>query len=511
MPRLGARVDQKFLPVRSSVSHRSRPTLKEFNVKVLFSAPSFRMRSLFLLAGLLAVLGLLGGGIAPLSGNHSTALAQTTSTPNRAADPVVLTGADVPGLNGIAPASLVAFRYTTDWQQIPLQVDERAVVDLGTVYNSTPTGVKVLSYTDPRTFTGADPDATLDQDDEIALMVKDSGGKAPYLSEPAGNVVVPRSGVEVTITDPLSPAQASYVYLFKQTGALSQGAGKQYVSYQFNLLSGDYKATYKTNNGPNPENSVITSPSFYSHHFADRWIDDELHVFAGTANRADILDRHKNLFAPGDCMRSEDTFSSAEGAFVVNKSGPVRAIRAYLGANSGPLTERQHIFYEQRQEITTFLRVHAIGGMMDFFDYSPAAKGMKYYNDLNRAGVTIDGLGDAVGAGPIQWEMVNGAQGALAISHAIATDIPGFAYSSYYLDASTRPADRQCTGDKAAYGSSGTWITQGIACTDPSKGCTNNLTSTRTISYEAPGLTAPGAEQRNKQVNHPLTYTVQSW
>ncbi|HEX8161767.1 MAG TPA: hypothetical protein VF538_07850 [Pyrinomonadaceae bacterium] len=480
-------------------------------MKLLFSATSFRVRSLFLLASLFLTLGLLGVGVGPLGGNHSTAFAQAASAPNRAADPVVLTGSDVPGLNGIAPSSLVAFRYTTAWQQIPVQVDERAVVDLGTVYNSTPTGVKVLSYTDPRTFTGADPDATLDQDDEIALMAKDAGGKAPALSVPAGNVVVPNSGVEVAITDPLAPAQTSYVYLFKQTGSLSQGAGKQYVSYQFNLLSGDYRATYKTKNGPNPENSVVTSPSFYSHHFADRWIDDELRVFAGTASRVDILDRHKNLFAPGDCMRSEDTFSSAEGAFVVNKSGPVRAIRTYLGANSGPLTERQHIFYEQRQEITTFLRVHAIGGMMDFFDYSPAAKGMQYYNDLNRSGVVIDGLGDAVGAGPIQWEMVNGPQGALVISHAIATDIPGFAYSSYYLDNSTRPADRQCTGDKSAYGSSGTWITQGIACTDPSKGCTNNLTSKRTLSYEAPGLTVPSAEQRNTQVSHPLTYTVQAW
>jgi hypothetical protein len=469
------------------------------------------MRPLFLLASLLLILGLLGGSISPFGSNHSIAFAQAANTLDRGADPVVLTGADVPGLNGIAPTDLVAFRYTTDWQQIPVQVDERAVVDLGTVYNSTPAGVKVLSYTDPRTFTGADPNATLDQDDEIALMAKDSGGKAPALSAPAGNVVVPNSGVEVTITDPLSPTQTGYVYLFKQTGVLSQGAGKQYVSYQFNLLSGDYKTTYKTKNGPNPENSVITSPSFYSHHFADRWIDDELHVFAGTASRVDILDRHKNLFAPGDCLRSEDTFSSGEGAFIVNKSGPVRAIRTYLGANSGPLTERQHIFYERRQEITTFLRVHAIAGMMDFFDYSPAAKGMQYYNDLNRSGVTIDGLADAVGTGQIQWEMVNGPQGAMVISHAVSTDVPGFAYSSYYLDAGTRPADRQCTGDKAAYGSSGTWITQGIPCTDPSKGCTNNLTSKRILSYEAPGLTVPAAEQRNTQVNHPLSYTVQPW
>ena len=47
------------------------------------------------------------------------------STLNRPADPVVLTGSDVPSLVGIAPGDLVAFRYESGWQQIPVQVDER--------------------------------------------------------------------------------------------------------------------------------------------------------------------------------------------------------------------------------------------------------------------------------------------------------------------------------------------------------------------------------------------------
>jgi hypothetical protein len=472
---------------------------------------SRKKRPLFLLAGLFLVLGLSAASSNLLVGTNAVAFAQAASPLSRTADPVVLTGADVPQLDGISPGALVAFRYTTAWEQIPVQVDERAVVDLGTVYNSTPVGVRVLTYTDPNTFTGPDPNPALDSDDEIALMAKDAGVKAPALSAPDGNLVVAGTGVEVAINDPLAPTQTGYVYLFKQAGALSASAGRQYVSYQFNLLSGAYKTSYKTSKGPNPENSVVASPSFYSQHFSDRWVDDELHITAGTSSGVDILDRHKNLFAPGDCMRSEDTFSSGEGAFIVNKAGPVRAIRSYLGANSGPLTQRQHIFYERRQEITTFLRVHAIAGIMDFFDYSPAAKGMKYYNDLNRSGVTVDGLADAVGAGAIQWEMVNGPQGALAISHSISTDIPGFAYSSYYLDDSARPRDKQCTGDKAAYGSSGMWINIGLPCTDPSKGCTNNLTTKRVLTYEPPGLTEAGADQRNTQVNHPLTYTVQSW
>ena len=79
---------------------------------------------------------------------------------------------------------------------------------------------------------------------------------------------------------------------------------------------------------------------------------------------------------------------------MINKSGPVRAIRTYVGANSGPYTERQHVFYDRREDITTFLRVHPIPGVMDFFDYSPAASGMTYRNNFNQAGIRINGVPD---------------------------------------------------------------------------------------------------------------------
>ena len=114
-------------------------------------------------------------------------------------------------------------------------------------------------------------------------------------------------------------------------------------------------------------------------------------VKAGTATGADIVDRHKALFAPGYCGRSEDTFNDAEGAFIANVVGPLRAIRSYIGANSGPYTQRTHVFYDQREDILTDLRVHAIPSVMDFWDYSPAASGMRYTNDRNLSGVIVDG------------------------------------------------------------------------------------------------------------------------
>jgi hypothetical protein len=287
----------------------------------------------------------------------------------------------------------------------------------------------------------------------------------------------------------LGDGKDGWIYLFKRSGSLSPGAGESYVSYSFQLLSGAYKTTYKLQDGPNPENSTITTP-YYVDHFSDRWLNDQLKVKAGDASEVDILDRAKSLLGPGNCGRSEDTFDDAEGAFIANKVGPVRAIRSYIGANSGPLTQREHIFYEQREDIRTFLRVHAIPGPWDFFDYSSAASGMTYRNNLNTGGVTIDGNPDTPTDGQLSWESVDGPQGGLSMAHSTVTDIAGFTSTSHYLDDST-PAttgpETQCTGDAQAFGESGPWINSNLPNTDPRNTPFNSLASTRTIYFEAPG------------------------
>ena len=68
-----------------------------------------------------------------------------------------------------------------------MQVDERKQVDLGAVYNSTPMGFTTTVYADPNTFTGADSNANVDADDEVAFMAKDVGAQAPSdAGTPAG-------------------------------------------------------------------------------------------------------------------------------------------------------------------------------------------------------------------------------------------------------------------------------------------------------------------------------------
>jgi hypothetical protein len=426
--------------------------------------------------------------------------ATQASTLDRDRDPVVMTGLDLPAFSGAPVDRIAAFRYQGGWIQIPVQIDERDLVDFGTVYDQAPTGIATLTYTDGATYAGPDSDPLFDDDDELVFMAADAGDRTPHAQDrPVG--LVAGSGLEVEINDPLGGG-TGYVYLFETDGTLDPGAGASYGTYTFDLLAGSYIPNYDTMNGPNPEDSEFVSP-LYRTHFSDRWIRDELEVTTAGSSGVDILDRHKNMFGPGVCIRTEDTFSAGEGAFFANISGPVRSIRSYMGANSGPLTQRDHVFYEGRQDITTFLRVHAIPGVMDLYDYSTGATGMTYRNDLNPLGVVVDGSPDAVSPGDIQWEMVSGGQGSLIIAHSVETGIPGYAYTSYYSDDAT-PGFDQCTGDAFEYATSGLWIDGGIPNTDPRLELFYNLRSTRVVYYETPGQTVADAELRFDQATTPL-------
>ena len=268
-------------------------------------------------------------------------------------EPVVLTGSQLPTLIGQSPSRVVAFVHTRPsstptWTQIPVQIDQRKSVGFGTaptsnatagvdgtVYGNGAVGVTAIQYADPNTFVGADPNPNLDADDELVFMVGDGGGNtaADYTQLPPH--VVPGSGVRVRFDDPLAADHQGWAFLFVSDGTLDPAAGQDYVSYQFNLTSGNYKATFKRADGPNPETSVVTT-SAYEIRFHDRWIEDDWFVTAGDATGVDILDGEKARFALSTCARSNATFSDAEGAFVANIDGPV----APSGRSSVPTAAR---------------------------------------------------------------------------------------------------------------------------------------------------------------------------
>ena len=419
-------------------------------------------------------------------------------------DPVVLTGAQVPHLVGAVPGSIVAFRWNWEtrlWEQVPVQVDERHVEYLTKLRNGTgSSGPTTLAYSDPSANAGPDPVPTLDANDEIAFMARDTGGPAPRgTADPEG--VVASSGDRVVVTDPLANYDAvrgtglGYIYLFRRaSGALSPSAGKDYVTYAF---APDDPMGHS-------ESSTVSSDR-YSTHFSARWTRDRLSVGSGP----DILDRHRNLFAVGNCVRSEDTFSAGDGGYATNIDGPVRVIRSYLGANSGTYTQREHIFYRSAEQVRTFLRVHAIPGILDFYDLSAAAIGMQYSSSSTPTGVTVDGVPDTTGAAAPTWEAISGAQGAVVSTTASVTDIVGLATQAYYLDDATPPAV-QCTGDSSEYGAAGTAITTSIPNTDPTAASFNTFTATRWNVF-VPAPDAPDVPALVANLGAPVTTTVSAF
>jgi hypothetical protein len=428
------------------------------------------------------------------------------SKPVRPADPLVIAGAVARPLLGSNPNRVVAFRLTRGgrWRQAPVQVDERRKVDLGDVYGGTRNGIEIEVYADRTTLSGPDPDPTLDADDEIAMMARHLGprrGLRRLNRLPRGLRRGPR--VEIRATDPRS-GKRGWAYLFEAGPRRDPAAGKDLVSYEFDLLAGSYPDAFDFRDGPNPERSFVRSAA-YSLRFTDRWINDLLEITRGDSATRDLIDRRKVQFSPGVCNRSTDTFTRKEGAFVSNIDGPVRAIRSYVGANSGPMTQREHVFYDRREEEATFLRVHQISGVMAFIDYAPTPQTMRYRSSVG-ASVPIDGLPDPVSAVAPDWEQVYGPHGTLTSVARVETDVETLDYSRYYLDDSTpdEPEQIQCTGDGLAWGTSGVRVHGPIPNTDPLRGESSSLTGRRTLFYDRPDLRRRSAVRRAAWVEQPL-------
>lgn len=463
-----------------------------------------RTTALALVAAMAATMTLGTAGTVPAS-------AQTPgSTLNRPADPVVLTGARVTELVGTAPNRIVGFAATGNgWQQIPVQVDERKDTNVSTVYNLPTTqtfygssiNVPLNVYADPNTFTGADTNAAFDNDDELAFMARDAGGPRGSLGNPGGTTGNP---VEVRIEDPITNGQTGYVYLFASTGSLDPGAGRRYVDYQFRLNSGDYRTTYKRTDGPNPENSTATG-STYTVHFGDRWMMDGLTLTQGSKPTVDIIDRAK-YDIQAVCVRNENTFNEEEGAFIVNKSGPVRAIRSYFGSNSGPNTQNTHTFYDTFVDNSTDLRVHAIPNVRAHLDFNREAFGMTLRTPQVPNGVPVDGQPDSIPQAQPSWWTMSGPQGGLAFSARYDQDATTAPITWYEDD--TTPADWQCTGDGEAVGDMGAFYNAWIDCTDPGLGCTQKLKGTYRIVAAGATTTPAELQRRAEHFQQPLRVAV---
>jgi len=444
-------------------------------------------------------------------------------------DPVVLTGSDLSPFIDVDPDSIVGFRYNNGWQQVPVQVDERDVRDIASpygagagvyrwTYSTSPTNPTATFYTDLDTEVGVDTDATFDSNDELVFMVKDLGSRANNASVP--DDVNPSSCREIEVNDHYQRGRG-YLYLCT-SNTLDPDAGVDYVTLTSDLLTtGGFP--HNDDGTTNDENTTISTDT-YDWHYRAEWIGDEF-----TINGTDVLDTYDiviNQNGTPTCMRHVGTYSSGENAFLAIKDGPVRVIRSFMGTNSGSLTYRTHIFYQDRQDVETVSKVHDFApstvSYYDVFDYSPDVDGMTYRNSRQPNGdvsVVIDGVADVLNQDDetLVWESVAGSLG--TISHIYRYETNGtsanFLFPFYYQDDVTTP-DYTCgVGDDEAWGTSGFGLTfVGDTCTDPLHGsCTlKDFESTRLTYVDDENDTdASLAETYDAFVSHPLLVSVNSF
>jgi hypothetical protein len=473
------------------------------------------------------------------------------ATLNRSLEPVVLDGSALPKLIGVDPMHIVGFAWDGKaWHQIPVQVDQRDLVSPGQIYHLPPssypnlfgttTPYKILVYTPPATLTAGytssatytppDSNPMFDSNDQLSFLANDTGQQAgSSVANPAGVDGTTRE--QVTATDPLTPSQVGYVYLF-HSGTLTGGsAGTDGVKYTFSLDSGSYTGTYKMGTGSlapnntwgfNPEHSTVVTPS-YSQDFGDRWLNNGLAITSGGADGANILER-THYYVTNTCSRSEDTFDGGannpgEGAFVVNISGPVRAIRSYIGANSYTSTVNTDIFYPDREDTVTELRGHAgLPGYGSADDFVTGTTGLTYSDPAN-SHIPIDGSPDAFtpiafttgSTPPASWQMVSGPQGSLVTVRTIDTSISGLNATTVYQD--RNPASpAQCTGDAAAWGENGINLTSpvgSVPITDPTLTATPaTLVLNRFRYFELPNLPVATAATIDMEARTPIQTSV---
>jgi len=473
------------------------------------------------------------------------------ATLNRPSEPVVLDGSALPKLIGNDPMHIVGFAWDGKvWHQIPVQVDQRDLVSPGQIYHlptssypnlfGTTTPYKILVYTPPATLTAGytssatytppDSNPMFDSNDQLSFLANDSGQQVgSSVANPAGVDGTTRE--QVTATDPLTPSQVGYVYLFHSDTLTGGGAGTDGVNYTFSLDSGSYTGTYKMGTGSlapnntwgfNPEHSTVVTPS-YSQDFGDRWLNNGLAITSGGADGANILER-THYYVTNTCSRSEDTFDGGadnpgEGAFVVNISGPVRAIRSYIGANSYTSTVNTDIFYPDREDTVTELRGHAgLPGYGSADDFVTGTTGLTYSDPAN-SHIPIDGSPDAFtpiayttgSTPPASWQMVSGPQGSLVTVRTIDTSISGLNATTVYQD--RNPASpAQCTGDAAAWGENGFNLTSpvgSVPITDPTLTATPaTLVLNRFRYFEPPNLPVASAATIDMEARTPIQTSV---
>jgi hypothetical protein len=311
--------------------------------------------------------------------------------------PLVVEGGQLPDLQDHPVGEIWAYRYDSAlglFLQIPLQVDERMLYDL--TEGQTPTPVFELTYD----WFGTD-DGIFDADDEIAVMLRDAGGRAPDTDVWVAEAEDTR--IELRVEDPLT-GDVGWIYLFTSPTINDVDPELSYVAY--------------TSADPSSGVAVFETPT-YLIGYEGRWRLTRLEIVP----HPDLLDRVKVRAYALVGSQTEETYENTS-QFLGAWNGKVRALREVQGAASGPLTTVLDSFYSDTWVRVANLRVHAMPDIWTYYDYlSPAVAG-RFYSSVHLGGVAVDGENDTPAATAPAWSQMSLPDGTLVLDFEELTPFP---------------------------------------------------------------------------------------
>ncbi len=382
-------------------------------------APSVcqRMHTLIVLQALIIIVVALTGQAFANGGTEPKTL-------DRDLEPVVIKGANVATLIGAPVEHLFVYTYTgSGWGgQIPVQADEVTASGNYTVTE----------------------DGLLDANDEIALMVKDLGDRAPDNDPLTATLTISDTWYEIEVIDPLSPTKKGWAYLVR-SNTLSPSFSDDYVEYVTateRITTSQYELGFAT--------TGVAIPFF------------GIHYLALNGSGVDILDRSK-LRVEGSALVfgilvpfavTEEDLETPETVLI--KDGSIRALICQT-ANANIAGQQETIYkaYGQAVQGTTNVNFDVFGvtvsDVRTSMDIVSTAPPVTFYN-VNTAGVPVDGSPDSVADIPFStWTQISHSSGRF-----IQTGNPapaGGTAKSFYRDNSSPESND--TGEAGSYGDSG--------------------------------------------------------
>jgi hypothetical protein len=476
-----------------------------------------------LIVAVAAAATIAGGGAASsasLTAPVRLPVVDPTVAPDRAVEPVVMIGADFPGIavpqnatakapftdlvdcppgsntngcahndyspptvdtsgaqnqlpiKGVYPNQLLGYHWQAGprggkFVQIPFQVDKvftrylendasgfaiYSGADQHTTYQWQNEGFR--AYPDPNDPCHAlykpaakDPIPYFDTNDELSFMYSDARTQAPSGAKLPKGIETMRA---VQISDPLRPSappQYVYVMVAAPNGPKpAYNASNGYVRYLRDPNADEYVFSQSdySSYGNAPTGDICGAPSAghpygtpildshgvpviarhrpldtatvmtprYDFRYDGRWLMTGIGI--SPDNRGllaanfgpNVVDRWKaRAFAQDPSSKTpccgfeeEDTHWGGSSTLMGELVGPVRAIRATWGADSGTNVVRMETFYADQMRMKNWLRVHVIpplDGIYAQWDFR-AGRMTRYYNPNEPNGVAVDGRNDTV-------------------------------------------------------------------------------------------------------------------